>query len=297
MKLLSDLLKKLSNLDRRYLYLMLAIVIAIPLLVPVVSKPLPKPAITSFTKSYYDAIEGVANDPAAKNKIAIVACNFAAGTLAENLSQCEATVRHLMMRKIKFAIFGFSDPQGRELGQQVVDKLAKEYDYQYGRDYVNWGYRPAGAAVALIKSAVNDLPGALGKDAKGTPVGQVPCMAGIKGVNDVSLIVEIASASTYGVWIQFYQRAGKQPIPTLYGPTSVMATEAIPKLDSGQLQGMLVGLKGASEYELLLKAEGFASSASASLSLSHLLILVLIVLGNLGMFMERKQRALAEGGR
>lgn len=287
----------LNNVDRRLLYLLLALVIAIPLKAPIVTKGLPKPAITPATRSFYETIEKVASDPAAKNKIVIVSCNFAAGTLAENLSQCEAAVRHLMMRKVKFAIFGFSDPQGRELGQQVVDKLAKEYDYQYGRDYVNWGYRPAGAATALIKAAVNDLPGALGKDIKSTPLNAIPCMAGVKGVNDVSLIIEIASANTLPLWIQFYQRAGKAPIPTLYGPTSVMATEAIPMLETGQLQGMLTGLKGASEYELLLEKAGFASSASASLSLSHLLILLLIVLGNVGMFMERKQRAAAEGGR
>jgi hypothetical protein len=287
----------LNNLDRRILYLLLAIVIAIPLLAPAVTKPLPKPAITAFTQSYYDTIEKVAADPAAKEKLVIVSCNFASGTLAENLSQCEATIRHLMMRKLKFAIFGFSDPQGRELGQQAVDKLAKEYDYQYGRDYVNWGYRPSGAAVALIKTAVNDLPGAMGKDIRGMALGEVECMKGIKGVNDVSLICEFASAQTLPTWIQFFQRAGKAPIPTLYGPTSVMATEAVPYTESGQLQGMLIGLKGASEYELLLQKEGFATSASASLSLSHLLILVLIALGNVGMFMERKQRAAAEGGR
>ena len=291
------ILNKLNNLDRRMLYLLLIIVIAIPLLAPAVTKPLPKPAITSFTRSYYETIEKVATDPIAKNKLVILSCNFAAGTLAENLSQCEATVRHLMMRKLKFAIFGFSDPQGRELGQQVVDKLAKEYDYQYGRDYVNWGYRPGGAAVALLKSAVNDVPGALGKDTKGTTLSDVPCMQGIKSVNDISLICEFASANTVPYWIQFFQRAGKSPIPTLFGPTSVMATEAVPYVESGQLQGMLIGLKGASEYELLLEKEGFASSASASLSLSHLLILVLIVLGNIGMVVERRQRAAAEGGR
>lgn len=287
----------LNNLDRRMLYLLLAVVIALPLLAPALTKPLPKPAVTGFTESYYKTIEDVAAKPDAQKKLVILSCNFAAGTLAENLSQCEATVRHLMMKKLKFAVFGFSDPQGRELGQQVVDKLAKEYDYQYGRDYVNWGYRPAGAATALIKSAVNDLPGALGKDIKGTPLAEVECMKGIKSVNDISLICEFASAQTLPLWIQFYQRAGKNPIPTLYGPTSVMATEAVPYVESGQLQGMLIGLKGASEYELLLKKEGFASSASASLSLSHLLILVLIGLGNVGMVLERKQRAATEGGR
>ena len=287
----------LNNLDRRMLYLLLAIVIAIPLLFPAISKTLPKPAITPPTRSFYQTVEEVADDPTAQNKIVILSCNFGAGTLAENLSQCEAVVRHMMMRKLKFAIFCFNDPQGRALGQQVVDKLSKEYDYQYGRDYVNFGYRPAGAAVALLKTAVNDLPGAMGKDSKGTLISEIPCMKGVKSVNEVSLIVEVAAAATIDTWVGFFQRAGKKPIPTIYCPTSVMATEAMPMLETGQLQGMLIGLKGASEYELLLKKEGFASSASASLSLSHVLIILLIILGNVGMFLEKKQRAAAGEGR
>lgn len=287
----------LNNLDRRILYLLLAIVIAIPLVFPAISKTLPPPAITGPTRSFHQTVEDVAKNPASQNKIVILSCNFGAGTLAENLSQCEAVVRHLMMRKLKFAIFCFNDPQGRALGQQVVDKLSKEYDYQYGRDYVNFGYRPAGAAIALLKTAVNDLPGALGKDSKGTPIGDVPCMKNVKSVNDVSLIIELAAANTIEAWVGFFQRAGNKPIPTLYCPTSVMATEAMPMLDTGQLQGMLVGLKGASEYELLLETAGFASAASASLSLSHVLIILLILLGNIGMFLEKKQRAIAGGGR
>lgn len=287
----------LNNLDRRVLYLLLAVVIAIPLLIPAISKTLPKPAITEPTRSFHATVEEVAKDPTAQGKIVIVSCNFGAGTLAENLSQCEAVVRHLMMRKLKFALFCFNDPQGRTLGQQVVDKLAKDYDYQYGRDYVNFGYRPAGAAVALLKTAVNDLPGAMGKDSKGTPIADIPCMKGVKSVNEVSLIVEVAAAATIDVWVQFFQRAGKKPVPTIYCPTSVMATEAIPMLETGQLQGMLIGLKGASEYEGLLEKEGFASAASSSLSLSHLLIILLIILGNVGMFIEKQQRATAGEGR
>jgi hypothetical protein len=281
-------MRTINNLDRRVLYLLLAVVIAIPLLFPKIASSLPKPNVTGPTKSYFDTIEGIAADPIESKKIVIVSCNFGAGTLAENFSQCQATIRHLMMKKLKFAIFAFSDPQGRELGKQAVDQLAKEYGYEYGRDYVNFGYRPAPAAVPLLKTAVNDLPGAIGKDIFGTPIAEVPCMKGIRGVNEVGLIVEIAAADTLSVWVQYYQRAGKKPIPTVFGPTSVMATEAIPMLETGQLQGMLVGLKGASEYELLLQKEGFGSSASASLSLSHVLILLLITLGNVGMFLEKK---------
>jgi hypothetical protein len=57
---------------------------------------------------------------------------------------------------------------------------------------------------------------------------------------------------------------------------------------------MLGGMKGASEYEFLVKQKGYtqefspASQAMDSQSLAHLLILILIVIGNVGYFFTRK---------
>lgn len=45
---------RIPQLDRRVLYMMLAVVVAIPLLVNV---PLPPPAITPPTRSFYETIE------------------------------------------------------------------------------------------------------------------------------------------------------------------------------------------------------------------------------------------------
>ena len=55
-------------------------------------------------------------------------------------------------------------------------------------------------------------------------------------------------------------------------------------LDSGQLDGMLTGMKGAAEYEQLTGATGLALPAMAGQSFAHLYIFVLIVLGNIAMF-------------
>jgi hypothetical protein len=60
-----------------------------------------------------------------------------------------------------------------------------------------------------------------------------------------------------------------------------MAPEQYPFLDSGQLSGMLTGMKGAAEYEQLIGAPGFGLPAMAGQSFAHLYILFLIVLGNL----------------
>jgi len=282
-----------QRIDRRYLYLLLAIVVAAPF---VFNVPVPAAVVLPQTRSFYDTIEQMANDPVAKNKLVILSANYGAGTLAENNTQCEAVMRHLMKRHLKFAIFAFADPQGRELGQRVADSIQDHYGYFYGRDYVNIGYRPSGAIVPLLKSAVRDVPGTFGNDIKGTPLAQVPVMQGIKTVNDIGLIIEITPAGTVGAWIQFFQRTGDKPIPTLFCPTAVMAAEAFPYLKSGQLQGMLNGLSGAIEYEVLTGEKGFGTRASASLSYAHLLIILLIVLGNAGMFAERYLRQAQEKG-
>lgn len=282
---LLHLLARGQNVDRRVLYLLLAFVVALPFVVPI---PVPPAVVLPDTQKFYDTIEAVANDPVASKKLVILDTNFAAGTIAENGAQAEAIMRHLMRRKLRFAIFAYNDPQGRQLGQRLADKLSAQYGYVYGRDYVNWGYRPPDAIVPLLKAAVRDVPGTFGNDINGTALAQVPAMHDVRTVNDIGLIVEITAFPNIVNWIQYYQRTGDQPIPTLYAPTSIMAPEAFPYLKSGQLQGILVGLSGAIEYEGLIKERGFGTQASASLSLAHGLIILLILLGNAGMFAARR---------
>lgn len=279
--------QRLQNIDPRLLYLLLIIVVGLPIVVPV---PVPPPAVSPATQGAYDTIERLGSDPVLSQKLVILSCNFAAGTATENRTQCEVIMRHLMKKKMKFAIFAFADPQGRELGQQVANSLQAQYGYVYGRDYVNWGYRPGGAIVNILKAAVRDIPTAVGTDYKGTRLTEIPVMQNVKGVNDIAAIIELSGANILPVWLSYFQRTGDQPIATIFCPTAVMAPEAFPFLKSGQLQGMLTGLAGAIEYEVLLKEPGFASRASASLSYSHFLIIFLVILGNVGMIATRRQR-------
>jgi hypothetical protein len=279
------LLVRGQHIDRRILYILLISVIAAPFVFGV---PVPPALVLPETQKYYDTIEEFANDSTRNQKLVILCANYGAGTMADNQTQLEATMQHLMKRKLKFAIFAFSTPQGREQGQLAADKYTAKYGYVYGENYVNWGFRAPDSIVPLLKAAVRDVPGAFGNDIRGKPLAEVPVMQGIKTVNDIGLIIEVASANTLPAWIEYFQRTGDEPIPTLYCPTPVMAPEAFPFLKSGQLSGMMIGLKGAIEYEGLIQERGFGTRASASLSYSHLLIIFLVVLGNAGMFAARR---------
>lgn len=283
-----DVLSALQNLDRRILYALLAVAVSLPFVLPIRGV---KPVVTPQTAAYYETIERIAADPVASKKLVILAADFSSSTATENLSQYEATMRHVMRRKLRFAILAISDPQGRELGQQTAEKLSGEFGYQYGRDYVNWGFK-AGDTALNLKALVRDIPGTIGKDIRGTPLSAVPVMQGVESVDDIALVAEHASAQTLEQWLAYF-RGGDvgEPVPILYACTAVMAPEAFPFLKSGQLQGLLNGLKGAAEYESLLNHRGFASRASNSLSFAHFLILLLLLVGNGSMLLARRKEA------
>lgn len=284
-----DLLARLQHIDRRVLYALLAIAVSLPFLV---ATPVPAPAISDQTRGFYQTIEALAADPARRDKMVILSANFSASTAAENLTQAEVVTRHLMKRRLKFAIFDFVDPQGQDLAQQVATRLQGQYGYRYGADYVNWGFRPVGSAVPTVKAMVRDIPAAIGTDTRRTPIAQIPVMKGIRTQGDIGAIIEITGAASLPIWLGYFQRASETapPVPTLFATTGVQAPEAFPLLKSGQLQGMLNGLTGAIEYETLLGERGFATKASASLSYAHFLIVTLIVLGNIGMLGTRARR-------
>jgi hypothetical protein len=116
-------------------------------------------------------------------------------------------------------------------------------------------------------------------------------MQGIRTAKDIKFLIDITPSATYEAYIQFLQ--GPFQIPMGLAPTSVMVPEAFNRLDSKQIVGMMAGLKGAIEYEQLLGELGSANRASVSLSFAHLLVILFIVLGNVAMLLERRQRRLA----
>ncbi len=112
-------------------------------------------------------------------------------------------------------------------------------------------------------------------------------MRGLKDVHNIGLVIEISGAAMTELWLQFLQ--GTYGTPLANAVTAVMAPGYYPYLDTKQLQGMLVGAKGAAEMEKLLGRPGQATRIMNVQSWAHLLILALIVMGNLGYFMSRKR--------
>lgn len=108
--------------------------------------------------------------------------------------------------------------------------------------------------------------------------------------------MDVLVVNTVGNEIEYYVRH----IESTYHLTIVAAGAATvlpvisPYLGSGQVKGIVSGLSGAAEYELLAGIPGQATGAMDAQSIGHMLILALILLGNLGFHLQRRKSRTGE---
>ena len=212
--------------------------------------------------------------------------DWSASTRGENGAQTEALMQHLMRRHLRFGLIAFANPQGSTLGENAALRLQTQYGYHEGVDWCNFGYKTD--QQNFLQAFVRSIPASVVTDVRGIALEKLPVMQGVNSGKDVALLLEVTGTNTYNVWIQFMQ--GPANVPMGAALTAVMAPEAYNYLDSGQIIGLVNGLKGATEYEQELGIFGKASRASNSSSLAHLLIISFIILGNIAMLLERRQR-------
>ena len=262
--------------SRRIIWLLLAVAAAVPLVVEIKAQMyVSRPAL-----DLYQALEAVPDD-----KIVVISCNWEPGTRGENGPQTEALMRHCMKSGKRFAIFGWAYPPGPQLGQQIAERLQDEYGYHYGEDWVNWGWK-TGTDV-MVRAWAKNIPETIKEDISHTPLSEIPVMRGIQSARDVGLILEITPSNTLPTYVRYVYGIYRTPLG--YAPTGVMAPEAFPYYDAGQIVGVLKGLAGAAEYEKLVGYEGDALKRMPAQSSAHLLIVVLIIIGNVIYFRARRR--------
>ncbi len=282
------ILRMMQTIDARYLYALLMLSVALPFFIPF---QLPV-VVTPETEALYDAVE---NLPA--NSFVLVGIDWNAGSRGENRPQTTVILRHLMARHLRFALLDFSDPQGATLGEEIAHELQGQYGYQEGRDWVNFGYQVD--MVNWLKSFVLNVPGQVQTDSSGKPVASLPVMQGIRTARNIPLVIDITPTGSYQTYIQFMAGPYRNSMKMGVALTAVMAPDAYNYLDSHQIVGLLAGLTGAAEYQsrfaqeydkgLLLRSR--VTRYSNSSSSAHILIICLILMGNIAMILERRQRA------
>lgn len=266
----------LQQIDRRIIYIAVAVLVAIPLFIPFDFRAIPTKPVTAL----YDKVESLPDD-----KLVIVSSDWAPDILAECRPQFRALIDHLMRRNIRFAVIS-PLPEAVGLAQAVCEDLAEDHGYVYAEDYVNWGYRPAYSLT--IQALVDDIPGTLGADYEATPLEEIPVMKGVTSIREsVSMCFCVSGSASWQYWVIWVY--GQIRTPVGVGVTGIIAPQIFPYLDSGQISGLMAGMKGAAEYEDLLgyRRDGFR--AMKAQNMAHMLVILLIILGNIGFFAARRQ--------
>lgn len=292
----------LQTLDRRIIYLMIALAVVLPFFFPL---GLPT-RVTEPVQRVFDFIEALP-----PGSVVLISFDFGPSTMPEMYPMARAVLRHCFVRDIR--VIGVANhPDGTALGRIALSEVAADYGKVNGEDYVYLGYMAGGSAVMLAIG--RDLHGVYPRDYGGVPIGEIPLLENVRTYNDIDLVVSIAATALAEFWVLYANTPYRQAVAL--GVTAVQALNFYPYLDTGQAIGLLGGMKGASEYEKLvndLEEElGIAAARRESLpagrlrtverrfreasigmesqSIVHAAIVVFILLGNVAFFTLRRRR-------
>ncbi len=270
-------MEKLLNIDRRIIYVLLAIIVALPL-----ARPIGLPfGLTEETQEAFDAVESLEPGSAV-----VFDFGYNPGGAAEVHPQAEVFFAHCMRKGIR--IIGFSlDQQGSRFADMIWEQW-KEEGKEYGKDFVNLGFF-AGGEAALASFAKN-IPGFVSSDYYNNSTQGMPVFDGIETADDVDLFISISTSSILP-FIQYFQGPYRKPVTG--GAIGTQISRYQSYADAGQLEGYLGSLRGAAEYEKLLDMAGTATAAMDAQSAAHIFIAVLIILGNIGEIATKKSKGVS----
>jgi len=272
-----NIFSRLQEVDRRWLYVLIFAAVLIPFLTGLELKAgTPSPATTDI----YDYINRLA-----PGSVILISVDYSPASMAELEPMAKAVVRHAFAcghRVIAMALF----PEGAMMINRVLDEVAPEMNKTYATDYVNAGFKPGGLAVILGMG--KDIIGVFeDTDAEGNGLSNMPVMAGVKSYDDIDLMIDFAAGNIPYSWITYAHEQYQQEVGV--GVTAVMATDFYTFWKSGQIVGLINGLKGAAEYEELIQYPGWGMAGMSSQSIAHALIIFFIILGNIGYFLARRR--------
>jgi hypothetical protein len=269
----------LEKLDRRWIFLIIGLLVMIPLLFPL-ALPL---SVSPPVKGFHDAIEKLPN-----GSTVLMSCDYDPGGRPELMPMTQTALRQLWSKDCKIVVTVLWDG-GPGLVDGILRSVAAEFpNKKYGVDWVNLGYKEGREAVMVLMG--QGIANAFPKDYGGNDTRSLPLMARVRDYSSFPLLVSI-SAGYPGTkeWVQQVQ--ARFHLPMVSGCTAVSAPEYYPYLQSGQLLGLLGGMAGAAEYEKAREEKGTATRGMDAQSMAHFFVAFMILLGNLVQWTKRRQTA------
>jgi hypothetical protein len=280
--------ERLLVIDRRWIFLVIGIVVVAALVLPIK----PSIGITTPVQNFFDVIEGVPDDA-----VILVSMDLGPSTLPELEPMLKATVRHALDRGLRVVAMTLL-VTGPSIAERIMLEVTEELNGEYeaagddrrlvmGEDWTYLGFR-AGVSAVILQMG-EEIRSAYPADYYGTPLDEIPMMAAVHNYNDMVAVIDVSGTQLPEAWVSY--AGGPYGIPILTGVTAVSAPQYYAYTQSGQMAGLLGGLKGAGEYERLINYDGSATKGMNAQQWVHIVIVAFIVMGNIAYFVTRGRKS------
>ncbi len=299
---MQKVMEKLLAIDRRIIFIVVFFALSIPIFLNM-SIPI---IVTSEVQILYDAMSKLS-----RGSKVLFAADYDPGSEPELQPMAEAALKFIIKKKLKFVVIGLW-PQGPIQANKAFESVNESTDefivengdtlvfgediivvgadtVRYGIDFINLGFQVGQELV--IQRMGTSMEAAFPNDRRfGRPFREFSVMDGINKLSDFDFIFNL-SAGYPGTteWVQF--AVDRFHVPCGAGNTAVQAPLVYPYLDSGQLSGLLGGMKGGAEFEKLVGHPGRATLSMASQTVAHIFVMLFIVIGNIAFFATRGKKS------
>jgi hypothetical protein len=272
-----SLSEKMLKIDRRVIFLVIGLCTLLPLLYPV-GLPI---RISPEVRSIYDYMESLP-----ERSVFLLSVDFDPASKPELHPQAIALLRHAFRKNLRVIVMTLW-VTGTGMADQLLKQVAAEMGKDDGKDYVFLGWSPGGSAVIINMG--QDLYTAFPSDYGGRATKGLLVLDGVNSLKDVMYAISLGAGNP-GVEAWYVYGKDKYKFELGGGCTGVIAPGLYPLLRSGQINGLIGGLRGAAEYESLIGEKGRAVAGMDAQSATHFAIIVLVAICNLFYFSLRHQQ-------
>ncbi len=244
---------------------------------------------TTVVRNVFDTIEGLS-----EGDRVLLSLDYDPSGAPELEPMAKAVSQHCFEKKLKICYMTLWGTGGAMITDVIALAKVDFPDLVYGDDYCNVGYRAGNEAV--LRVIASDFRKTFPTDVSGTSLDSLSVMNGILNCADFKYIVAIGSGRP-GIkeWVEYVV----EPSGALMGSgaAAVSAPQLYPYYPQ-QMNGMMGGSKGASEYEKMLRrvypkfksSRAQATEIMGPQTVAHVFLMLLIVFANISYFLAKKRK-------
>lgn len=275
-----SIVDKLLNLDQRIIYGLMFIALAVPILYPVV---LPMD-IQAYSQESFDFADAL---PA--GSLVIIEGGLNSATFPQGGPGLVAQIIHLLGKDVNLVFFSVnveSNEWTRNAIDDALEKIPAGVSAENGVDWVHLGYVPG--QESGIAAIATDIRSIRNEDYFGTSLDSIPLLDGVNDATSFDAVCWWGGSEGSIPW-------GIRQFVTPFGipMTGMCTTNEVPNyspyISSGQLHGLIGGVRGSAEYEYLSGNPGPALGQAMATNFGGLLWAVMVILGNVLFFLKGRE--------